>query len=184
MKAIFIILFRFAMNTEIPAATEEMVAFFYKRTAQHIAMVVENLDYVLEFGKVNDINKDELIGRSKVHDQSKYGKEEFLPYVWLTWLHKMKIPIKEAEEGLRAHISEAIQHHITTNRHHVEFENRKASEMTREDIVEMVCDWKAISTEMGTSLLEWAESYVKRHEFLEAQRELIFQVVQVLIVKN
>lgn len=40
--------------------------------------------------------------------------------------------------------------------------------MTRVDIVEMVCDWAAISEEMNTSLLEWAEQYVKKHDFLDS----------------
>ena len=36
----------------------------------------------------------------------------------------------------------AIQHHVTTNRHHPEF-HADANDMSDVDLIEMVCDWTA-----------------------------------------
>ena len=34
--------------------------------------------------------RDELIEHSKVHDESKFGPDERLPYIWLTEFHRRR----------------------------------------------------------------------------------------------
>jgi hypothetical protein len=60
--------------------TPEMVAFYERRTNEHIARVRK---YLMLLAEVTDYG-DELIERAKVHDASKFGPEERMPYVWLT----------------------------------------------------------------------------------------------------
>jgi len=84
---------------------------------------------------------DELTQRANLHDASKFGLEERIPYIWLTEFYRCR-HVREPftyPDGMAAHIRAAVIHHQTTNRHHPEFHS-DPSEMTDVDLVEMVCD--------------------------------------------
>lgn len=49
----------------------------------------------------------------------------------------------------------AIKEHHSNNPHHPEFFLNSIQDMSRVDLAEMVVDWKARSTEMGTDLRDW-----------------------------
>lgn len=90
-----------------------------------------------------------LIANSLDHDRSKL--------VGIEWeaLHEKDHP----------HFQIALQHHITTNRHHPEaWEN--IHEMPRIFVAEMVADWKTRANEFGTDLRQWiSEVAVKKWDF-------------------
>ena len=53
-----------------------------------------------------------------------------------------------------------------------------ASEMTRLDIAEMVCDWCAVSEERGNTPKSWADKNVNvRWEFTDEQKDLIYELI-------
>ena len=122
--------------------TPDMVAFYERRTNEHIERVRKCLTVMASITKYSD----ELKQRARVHDASKYGPEERVPYIWLTECHRCR---RAGEpfgypEGMEAQVQSAIDHHLTTNRHHAEFHSNPNA-MTDVDLIEMVCDWTAMS---------------------------------------
>jgi len=69
--------FKQYVNEESIKPTQEMVDFYLKRTKKHIDRVRKNCNKLSK-----SINMIELIDRGKIHDQSKYESEEYIPYVW------------------------------------------------------------------------------------------------------
>src|SRR5687768_3290458 len=130
--------------SDLAQPTVEMVAFFEVRTRAHIARVrrcLAALAKVMPFGP-------ELIERGNVHDASKFGPEEYEPYVWLTERFRRRRSGEPFEypPGVAEQVRRAIDHHMAVNRHHPEFHTR-ADDMTPVDLAEMVCDWTAMSQE-------------------------------------
>ena len=72
------------MTTSEP--TPEMVAFYERRTEEHIERVRRCLTVMASVTEYSD----ELNERARVHDASKYGPEERIPYIWLTEFHRCR----------------------------------------------------------------------------------------------
>jgi hypothetical protein len=68
------------MQTDRTEPTPEMLAFYERRTNEHIERVRRCLTLLAE---VRD-HGEELLERARAHDASKFGPEERVPYVWLT----------------------------------------------------------------------------------------------------
>src|SRR5262245_25011124 len=66
------------MQTDRIEPTPEMLAFYQRRTNEHIERVRRCMTLLAE---VTD-HREELLERAKVHDASKFGAEEHIPYVW------------------------------------------------------------------------------------------------------
>jgi hypothetical protein len=161
--------------------TPEMVAFFERRTNEHIARVRRCLALLAE---VTDYD-EELRERAKVHDASKYGAEERIPYVWLTEYHRCR---RNGEPfgypaGMAEKVKRAITHHVTSNRHHPEF-HADPNDMSDFDLIEMVCDWTAMAQEFdeeGGSARGWADKTIgKRIAFNAAKRAFIYRMIEEL----
>ena len=74
------------MQSHLAEPTPEMVAFYERRTNEHIKRVrrcLTLLAAVTEYG-------EELVDRGKVHDASKFDADERTPYVWLTEYHRCR----------------------------------------------------------------------------------------------
>lgn len=159
--------------------TEEMVKFFEKRTKEHIDRVRKYLKILHEKTDLGE----ELLERAKIHDDSKYGEIERLPYIWNTEYHRCRNNgIKfEYPPGIEEKVKAATKHHVTTNRHHPEF-HADPSDMTDIDIAEMVADWAAMAEEMGEgSPRGWADKTVgKRWKFSDSQVEDIFNLIKLV----
>jgi hypothetical protein len=136
--------------------TPAMVAFYEQRTRAHIERVRKCLGLlagVTPFGA-------ELVERGKIHDASKFGPEERVPYIWLTEHHRRRRSgeLPAYPPGVAEAVRRAVEHHLTTNRHHPEFHARP-DDMTEVDLAEMVCDWTAMAQEFeqdGGSARGWA----------------------------
>lgn len=87
----------------------------------------------------------QLIRNALVHDQSKFAGIE--------WDYLMTTPQSEED---KANLRLAISHHNRTNLHHPEAWNG-IKNMPAVYIAELVCDWKARSSEFGSSLREWID---------------------------
>jgi hypothetical protein len=169
------------MQTDQPEPTPEMVAFYERRTGEHIERVRRCLSLLAEVLHCGA----ELIERGKVHDASKYGPEERLPYVWLTEYHRCRRCGEPFDypEGMGERVKQAIHHHVTSNRHHPEF-HADPNDMTEVDLIEMVCDWTAMAQEFGQdcgSARGWADKTVgTRVAFDEDKRRFIYRMIEVL----
>ena len=158
-----------------------MDAFFERRTKEHIERVRKCLIVMASITKYSD----ELKQRARVHDASKYGPKEPIPYIWLTECHRCR----RAEEpfaypvGIEDLVRTAIEHHVTTNRHHPEFHS-SPNDMTDEDLIEMVCDWTAMSKEFQQdcgSARGWADKTIgHRLKLNDDRREFVYRMIELL----
>ena len=169
------------MQTADTDPTSEMVAFYERRTSEHI----ERVRRCLELMAAATQYADELIARAKVHDASKFGPEERIPYVWITEFHRCRhfgTPFNYPQ-GMEGKVNLAIAHHMMTNRHHPEY-HADPNDMSDVDLIEMICDWTAMSQEFGQdggSARGWADKTIGiRVHFNDAIREFIYGMIELL----
>jgi hypothetical protein len=158
--------------------TAAMIDFYERRTRQHIARVAANLMLLARVTQWGD----ELAERAKVHDASKFGPEEMIPYVWVTEFHRCRRSGEPFQypPGVEQQVAGAINHHVTSNRHHYQFHD-DPNDMTEVDLIEMVCDWTAMSQEFGQdggSARGWADRTIgKLVEFDREKTDFIYQMI-------
>ena len=161
--------------------TAEMVEFYERRTWEHIQRVRRCLEVMAQ---ATD-HADELLCRAKVHDASKFGAEERVPYIWLTEFHRCRRAGLEFAypKGIEEAVRGAINHHMATNRHHPEF-HTNPNDMTETDLIEMVCDWTAMAQEFdqdGPSARAWADKTIgSRVHFSEEKRAFVYAMIELL----
>jgi Family of unknown function (DUF5662) len=169
------------MATASTKPTPEMVASYERRTNEHIERVrrcLTLLARVTQYG-------EELIERAKVHDASKFGPDERIPYIWLTEYHRCRRNGEPFEypAGIAEQVKRAIKHHVTSNRHHPEF-HADPNDMSDVDLIEMVCDWTAMAQkfgEEGGSARGWADKTIgKRVAFNDEKRRFIYNIIDQL----
>lgn len=164
-----------------PEPTPEMVAFFERRTREHIERVRRCLLAMAEISQ----HGDELRRRAEIHDASKFGPEERTAYIWLTEHHRCR---QNGEpfaypEGMEDQVRAAVEHHTRSNRHHPDF-HADPNDMSEVDLIEMVCDWTAMAQEFdqdGGSARRWADRTVgPRVAFSPQKRAFIYRVIELL----
>ncbi len=161
--------------------TPEMVAFYERRTNEHIERVRRCLTVMALLTE----HADELYERARVHDASKFGPEERIPYIWLTEFHRCRRTGEPFSypDGMEERVRSAISHHVSVNRHHPEF-HAHPNEMTDVDLIEMVSDWTAMSQEFGQdcgSARGWADKTIgQRVEFNDERREFVYRMIDLL----
>jgi len=127
----------------------------------------------------------ELVSRGKVHDASKFGETERIPYIWLTEYHRCRRSGKSFEypAGIEVMVKQAINHHVTTNRHHARFHS-DPNAMSDVDLIEMVCDWTAMAQEFnqdGGSARGWADKTIgNRVGFNAEKKRFIYRIIEEL----
>ena len=169
------------MQTDWIKPTPEMLAFYERRMCEHIERVGRCLALQAQ---VTDYG-EELIERAKVHDASKFGPEERIPFVWLTEYHRCRRNNEpfEYSEGVAEGVKQAIRHHVTTNRHHPEF-HADPNDMSDVDLIEMVCDWTAMAQEFNQdngSARRWADKTIgKRVAFNAEKQRFIYKMIEEL----
>jgi len=128
---------------------------------------------------------DELTKRARVHDASKFESAERIPYIWLTEFHRCR---RNGEaftypDGTEELIRVAVDHHVKVNRHHPEF-HQDPNDMTDVDLIEMVCDWTAMSQEFGQdggSARGWADKTIGgRLKLNDERREFVYAMIETL----
>ncbi len=95
-----------------------------------------------------------LIANALVHDNSKFHGIEWLH------LHDSEEGSKPTDIGYVDPENKRMAHlqHVSTNDHHPEFHGGDTLQMSRLQVAEMLCDWKARSDEFGTSLVDWMKT--------------------------
>jgi hypothetical protein len=161
--------------------TPEMLAFYERRTNEHIERVRNCL---MVLAQITD-HGEELIERARIHDASKFEPEERIPYVWLTEYHRCRRTGQPFAypEGMEERVQQAIRHHVRSNRHHPEF-HADPNDMSEVDLIEMVCDWTAMAQEFGEergSARGWADKVIgKRVAFDAERRRFIYEIIDAL----
>ena len=111
---------------------------------RHIVNVQQNCELLgkrlMERGEF-ELGKT-LIANSLIHDNSKFFGIEFEN------LFNVNDPSK---------LEDAILHHSSTNPHHPEYWSG-IENMPKIYLAEMIADWKARTSEFGTSLQEWIDN--------------------------
>ena len=161
--------------------SQEMVSFFVRRTNEHIDRVRRCLALMASVTQ----HGVELSERGRIHDASKFEMAERIPYIWLTEYHRCRnegVPFTYPD-GMVELVRAAINHHTTTNRHHAEF-HADPNDMTEVDLIEMVCDWTAMSEEFGQdggSARGWADKTIGKHLHFNAdQAAFVYQTIDLL----
>jgi hypothetical protein len=158
-----------------------MVAFYERRTQEHIERVRRCLNVMASVTEYTD----DLIECARNHDESKFGPEERIPYIWLTEFHRCRRVGKPFSypDGMEERVRSAIHHHVETNRHHPDF-HTDPNDMTDVDLIEMVCDWTAMSQEFGEdkgSARGWADKTIGNHLHLsESKRQFVYAMIDLL----
>ena len=159
--------------------TKEMIEFYTKRTKEHIDRVQRNIEYALAKLDLTKQQKEKLKARATHHDSSKFGDEERIPYVWMTWYYKLKREGKEFTYplGMEAKVTKAVDHHYKTNRHHPQFYGDVTAKMSHVDMIEMVCDHAAMAQELGDSLIDFENNVTfKKFKWSEIDKDFILKV--------
>lgn len=136
--------------------TEEMYDYFIERTHRHIMRVRNNIDIILN--NYNGLCKRRIEQIKQDHDISKFSKEELDGFVLLT--HKYRLDqsdIKDDFKFVDNHnilIRNAWEHHKQNNPHHPEHFGCM-EDMGLYELIDMVCDWAAMSQELNNGLRSW-----------------------------
>ena len=108
-------------------------------------------DFILKESQNENIDKI-LDKNVALHDNSKYGEEEWEPY------RKRFYPVNEEEKkSSKKEFGKAWAHHKKINTHHHEHweEINQNEKMPFTDVVEMCCDWISMSKVLGGTALSW-----------------------------
>ena len=169
------------IKPSMPEPTPEMIIYYEWRTDKHINRVRRCL---LIMALVTP-HAAALRERAEVHDASKYSDEERIPYIWLTEYHRCRRSgeLFTYPEGMEAQVRIAINHHVTTNRHHPEF-YADPNDMSDVDLIEMVCDWTAMAQELdqdGGSARGWADKVLYNRLQLDYEKcRFIYDMIDLI----
>ena len=145
----------------IDKITPEMEDSFKSYLSNHVNMVRSNVkrlyDRGLITGELSKLIRD-------THDKSKLEEPEYTPYVKRKWFEKAAN--KDLYDDMDDDIKAAIVHHVTHNSHHPEYWSNDyrgfetsdpchVNDMPEDCVVEMICDWKAMSEERGNTPRDW-----------------------------
>ena len=133
---------------------EERVLNYINDTITHKKYFMES---AMRMSKVLlEENKEELaielLKRAAYHDNSKFDKDEMCSLSAIS----CKKALIDPNINMDQHTQQILEHHWRKNRHHPEH-FKDVRDMKEIDILEMVCDWHARSTQYGTDLLEFVE---------------------------
>lgn len=127
-----------------------------------------------------DGNKDQFLSIMdsiiKVHDNSKFHDDEWDAY------RKHFYPLDETEKKeSEADFNAAWKHHYETNMHHWDFwyHANLVDDMTLMYVLEMCCDWIAMSIKFGGDALSWYEKEKKKIHLGKAQEEFVIRLLKV-----
>jgi hypothetical protein len=202
------------MSIEIITPPTELFEFFKKRTQLHINLVYKNMIRFAIDKKGNF--KSEIETRAGFHDSSKLEKPEIPGWIWLNayyWLERInndiKLTINKDEQFLyvynylsiknknldldkfmsqvKQQFDISLNHHYANNAHHPEH-HKNISNMSQLDLIEMVCDWTAISQELkqdNGSARTWADKVIgTRFKFSDPQIKFIYEHIDFLDEAN
>ena len=151
---------------------------------EHVSNVWVSFKRLLElFGDgMTTSMKTELAARCIFHDMSKYDIEEFYPY------RKNHHPINEEEKKLvKKEYDRAWKRHYTLNDHHWEHwkidkkgedVDSNYGEMKVVALLELICDWMAMSIKFNNTVKDYYMKEKKKIHFHPSTRKLFLKIIE------
>ncbi len=143
-----------------------MEHYYISRTNNHINRVHNWLKKYSNAFKINvEYN----------HDNSKFSKQEYVPYIYMTWYYKCKKENKEFKypEGMESKTELAWDHHKSNNSHHPEY-HKNIVDMGINDLLEFCADLSAMSDEFSGHPLEYFKNNIRgKFKFTKNQLNII-----------
>ena len=93
-----------------------------------------------------------------VHDLSKYSNEEFDAYRLNFYPTTEEKNSPDYSDRIKEIFDPAWVHHYTNNPHHPQYwldDNKNPIDMELKYIIEMICDWIAMSNKFGGTVIDW-----------------------------
>lgn len=187
--------------------TKEMIDFFDERTEMHINYVKQNGEKMIKHLSLTPEETEQFKTILEKHDETKLQEPERTPYILVSW--KYKVGNEEFEklnmsDDIKTKMTGATEHHVKNNKHHPEYWDDEhesgvintqdrdkpavlidATKMPDVYVIEMACDWCAVSQERGTSPFDWADNNINvRWKFTDKQKKLIYDCLTVLYNKD
>ena len=117
----------------------------------------------------------------KKHDSSKFSKEEFIFYrkkFYPTSLEKNNFNI---QKNIKKDFNKAWEHHYKNNPHHPFYwieENGNIKNMSLNYIIEMICDWLAMSFYFKSNFKNWFNNANKEKKAMTTYtKELVYEIL-------
>ena len=170
------------VTDNIYTPSKRIEEIFVERTGHHQRLIKRNL--LLMTGYLN-LSETSLLNIAINHDESKLKEPERIAYIWMNWVFYCRNNnIRfDLSDDIKTIIAQGHLHHITNNLHHPE-SHQNINHMTNLNIVEMVCDWTAISQELSInngSCLSWATKEIdKKWQFSDEMKIFIFSTIHEL----
>ena len=169
-------------NKQIVEKEEEYMEYI-KDHINNVHKAFENMYKIKD--KFEDIDRDDIYdaiesvkekGIINIHDESKYSDEEFDAYRRYFY----SIDDKEKEES-EEDFELAWKHHYENNPHHPEYwiKDGEPVDMKIEYIVEMACDWIAMSYSKGGTALKYLED--NREEKQKVMTENTMNILETIL---
>ena len=152
------------------------------------------INHTFLYDQLPNVDLFNLEQRIRVHDMSKFDKEEFYPYCQYFYPEEDHFPSKNI-------MLQGWIHHYSYNDHHPEFwiidrdiyaqhicnENftgLKSKDMPIEAILEMFSDWLAMSLINHSSLRDWYNKEGIKLPFSYKTQQLVKQIMNILYQKS
>lgn len=155
----------------------KQIAFFKQRQRMHEAFVRRNALRIAR--KFKGVSR-QLLSAAQKHDASKWTRNEYIPYIWLTSNKQLGYSYPSA--GLERLVDKAWQHHYMSNPHHPEHWQTRYHSLERMpsyEVAHMVADWAAMSQELHNSLRQWWRKAQRQYKFTERQQKFISAIISV-----
>ncbi len=171
------------------ASFEELL--FIEKTINHIRLVQDNMRKIAIHGGIFEVNPVDIIQRSLVHDYTKFDSDVFSGYVLYNYRNHLRetgAEIPEYDKETDDFIFECVKKHRSNSSHHPEYYS-DINQMSTLDIIEMVCDWVAVSQEFVLGQYrksrEFAEySFENLYPFNNEKQQQIYEVIDLLTQLN
>lgn len=142
-------------------------------------MIKDNV-HIIDYIKTQTNNISFLIATIdsfiNAHDMSKYSLAEWEP----TRINFYPVDDQEKEDNIAAY-EKAWEHHYTTNMHHWNWwaKTGNKDKMSLEFVIEMCCDWVAMSIKFGGDAYHW---YLEQTDIVlgEQQKEWMITILKLL----
>ena len=126
------------IETEQPS--NSIMKFFENKLKYHIYLVCKYMYKLIENDYTTKEEKQELIRLCKIHDMDRFDLPQFIPQ---SLYYEYKEKNLHIDKKLKKLITNSIKLHKTKNQHHPEYYD-DLNNMTKTNIIEFVCDIKAI----------------------------------------
>jgi hypothetical protein len=137
---------------------------YYNYVEEHKSNIIKVFEKVISNFAFPRENVEDMYKAISSHDMSKYTPEEFMGYC--QWFYP-----ETGVEKNKAEYDKAWKHHYENNPHHWEY--WKGKEMQTGYVIEMLCDWSAMSLKFNDLPSEFYNKKKDKIVFGDKTREKV-----------